>query len=120
LAVDFGFEGLPENLPTGYTVVDFHNHGVENHEIIVARKNDGVTETAEELLALPEEEAMEKVTMIGFGFAQSEGAATISWNLDEPGDYFALCFLPVGSVGEAQGEGPPHFTQGMLQEFTVS
>ena len=31
------------------------------------------------------------------------------------GDYAMICFIPVGG-GE---DGPPHFTQGMIHEFTV-
>lgn len=41
----------------------------------------------------------------------------------EPGDYAALCFIPTGSTmansDEPDGDGPPHFTQGMKTEFTV-
>jgi hypothetical protein len=37
------------------------------------------------------------------------------------GSYAAVCFIPVGSVDEeTEADGPPHFTQGMKTEFTVS
>lgn len=41
-----------------------------------------------------------------------EGSALVTL---EPGDYAMVCFVPVGG-GE---DGPPHFTEGMLHEFTV-
>jgi hypothetical protein len=44
----------------------------------------------------------------------------------EPGRYVIACFLPVGATPEnmealesGELQGPPHFTQGMLEEFTV-
>ena len=38
-----------------------------------------------------------------------------------PGEYIAYCPIPSGTTGEeSAGDGPPHFTQGMLAEFTVS
>lgn len=119
-AIDYGYQGIPVELEKGYTVVEFHNEGEENHEILLLKKNPGVTESAQELLAMPEEEAMSKVTIVNAGFAPSGGSSTVSWSLTESGDYIAVCFLPVGSVGETQGDGPPHFTEGMVQEFTVS
>ena len=39
---------------------DPHERGRGLHEIIVVRKNDGVTESFDELLALPEEEAFQR------------------------------------------------------------
>lgn len=63
----------------------------------------------------------------GFGFAPPDATDQTFADL-EPGRYGALCFLPVGSTPEAvaaaeeSGEeidAPPHFTQGMLTEFTV-
>jgi hypothetical protein len=48
--------------------------------------------------------------------------------LTEPGRYAIVCFLPVGSddsilesEGPPEGEsGPPHVSQGMFAELTVS
>ena len=42
-----------------------------------------------------------------------------------PGEYIALCFIPVGTSmshdGEfVEGTGAPHFTEGMQHEFTVA
>lgn len=119
-AVDYGFEGLPDELSTGYTVVTFSNTGQEMHEMFALRYNDDTTETIDQLFELPEEEAFSKITPVNAAFAPPGASSTVSWNLTEPGRYAIVCFIPVGSVGDAEGEGPPHFTQGMIREFTVS
>ena len=119
-AVDYGFEGLPEELSSGYTVVEFTNGGQEMHEMFALRYNDDTTETIDELFELPEGEAFSKITPVNAAFAPPGESSTVSLNLTEPGRYAIVCFIPVGSVGEAEGEGPPHFTQGMLHEFTVT
>jgi len=122
--IDFGFEGLPETIDQGRVAILFTNDGTEAHEIAVMRRNDGVTESFEELLALPEEEAMEKVTPVGGAFAAENGAQGLLVGDFEPGDYIAICFIPAGSVSSdgaiTEGTGAPHFTHGMQQEFTVS
>lgn len=122
--VDYGFEGLPETIEGGRVAILFTNEGEEAHEIAVMRRNDGVTESFEDLLALPEEQAMEKVTPVGGAFAPSKGSKALLVGDFEPGDYIAICFVPVGSKsvdGEiTEGTGTPHFMHGMQQEFTVS
>lgn len=121
-AVNYAFEGLPDELPAGVTNFEFSNDAEELHELILVRKNDGVTETAQELLALPEEEAMSKVTDVASAFAPpGQNEYTVA-DL-EPGEYIALCFIPTGMTSE---EAPPpegampHAMQGMVAEFTVS
>ena len=37
-----------------------------------------------------------------------------------PGEYVAVCFIPVGTMPDHEGTGPPHFVEGMKQEFTVT
>jgi hypothetical protein len=113
-AVDYSFDGVPETVPAGPTAVVLTNDGDEAHEMIVFRKNDGVTESFDDLLALPEDEAEQKVTVLG-GVSPTEPGEDGYAYLDlESGEYMAICFLPTG--GE---EGPPHFLQGMKSEFTV-
>lgn len=118
---DYHFEGLPESLPAGVTSFELTNTGEEFHELALLRKNDGVTESFEEILALPEEEAFSKVTPAGQGFAApgEPGYALIDM---PPGDYLAICFLPVGATpdGPPPEDGAPHFTEGMSHELTVS
>lgn len=125
-ARDYAFEGAPDSLDAGIVAIEFGNNGSEFHEVAVLRKNDDVTESFEELLALPEEEAMAKATMVGIEFAEPGGSGTTFVDLSA-GDYAFICFIPVGATpenlpalesGEFEG-GPPHFTQGMIAEFTV-
>ena len=111
-------------MPAGPTVVNFTNDGTELHEIILIRKNDDVTESFDELLALPEKQAMKKTTEAGaaFAFPGEEGQTVVDL---AAGEYIALCFIPVGLTPEvaASGEepqGPPHFVEGMKVEFVVS
>lgn len=126
-AVDYSFQGVPSTIPAGRVGVNFENKGKELHEFVLLRKNDDTTESFDELLELPEEEAMEKVTS-GFGAFAFPGSSDSRIIELEAGEYLAVCFIPVGltpevaEAAESGGEepqGPPHFTQGMRAEFTV-
>jgi hypothetical protein len=146
-AVDYAFENLPTSVPSG-TSLTLTNGGQELHEMIVVRKNDGVTESFDDLLALPEEEALQKVTTVGVLFAAPGESASMgigasgapepltSIALTEEGEYFALCAIPQGTTempdfgatpmesgapaGSMAPQGPPHFVLGMRQAFTVT
>lgn len=121
---DYSFTGIPDDVAAGRVAVMFTNEGSEAHEIVLARRNDGVTDSFADLLALPEEEAMSKVTVVGGTFAPVNGSSSLLVADLEPGDYIALCFVPVGTTmtdgGPTEGDGPPHLAHGMQQEFTVS
>lgn len=119
-AEEYHFMGLPEELDADYYIVNFTNDGNEAHELGVARINDDVTLTIDELLALPEAESDTMIQFIGGIFAPP-GATTVgSLTLTEPGRYGAVCFIPTGTTADAEGTGPPHAMQGMVQEFTVA
>ncbi len=114
--VDFAFEGVPETIEAGTVAFKFTNatEADEEHEMIVFRRADGVTLGFEELLELSEEESADKIEFKTATFAPPGGEGATLAELD-PGAYAMVCFIPVGG-GE---DGPPHFTQGMLQEFSV-
>ncbi|MGH9187303.1 MAG: hypothetical protein ACRD0U_16050 [Acidimicrobiales bacterium] len=112
-AVDYAYQGLPETVDAGVVRLSMSNEGAEPHEVTLFRKDDGVTESADELLALPEGEVEDLVTFVGQAFAEPGDQASVVGEL-EPGEYVAVCFIPVG--GE---DGPPHFTEGMVGEFIV-
>lgn len=113
--VDYAFEGVPATISSGSKTFVFTNDSeAEQHEMIIIRRNDGVDLTFEEIANLPEEETEDMVQFIGAAFAPPGGESSTLGMLS-PGDYAMFCFIPVGG-GE---DGPPHFTQGMLQEFTV-
>lgn len=119
-AQDYEFQGVPDTIEAGTIAFEFSNApDAEPHEMVVLRINEGVTESAEEILQLPEEEGMTKATPVAFAFA-SAGETDASFVELESGDYFMACFIPTGSTDETDGEGPPHFVEGMLTEFTVS
>jgi hypothetical protein len=112
--VDYAFEGVPESMDAGTVSFTFTNEGEEPHEMLIFRKVDGVTESFDEIFSGPEEESEGKIEFTGATFAEpgQEGAALTDLST---GDYAMVCFVPVGG-GE---EGPPHFTEGMVQEFKV-
>lgn len=119
-AVDYEFQGLPDSMEAGPTRIRFENEGKEVHEMVVLTKLDGVTESWDALLELPQEEAMKKTRFVNATFAPAGDQGY--WIADtEPGDYIAVCFIPQGTTTpETEVEGPPHFTLGMKTEFTVS
>lgn len=121
-AMDYEFDGIPAELSAGTYGVDFSNEGNEFHEMVVFRKGDDTTESFEEIFAMEEDAAMALVAEVGGTFAPPGESAGGLFDMSEPGEYVAVCFIPVGSTPEAGEEvdGPPHFTQGMLSEFTVS
>lgn len=128
---DYAFEGLPETyelsepatdvLDAPVTSFDFRNNGEEVHELALFRKAEGVTAAAEELLELPQEEAMSMLEMVGAPEVIEPGHYGYKVAALEPGDYIAVCFIPTGTtdLDDAPGDAPPHFTHGMFAELTV-
>jgi hypothetical protein len=128
-AIEYAFQGVPTTVPTG-TAFSLVNAGSEVHELTLIRKNAGVTESFEELLALPEARARELMTFVG-GFTADPGPSRHSAPVTapEPGDYLMICFIPQGTTSTGQPidspapsipVGPPHFLLGMQQEFEVT
>jgi uncharacterized cupredoxin-like copper-binding protein len=129
-AVDFGYEGVPAEVPSG-TTLGLTNTGQEVHEMVVVRKLPTTTQSFEELLALPQDQALGLVQDIGFAFAEPGNTAADVVTTGEPGDYLMVCFIPAGttslpsmdptaSAPPSLGTGAPHFTLGMTKEFTVT
>jgi uncharacterized cupredoxin-like copper-binding protein len=125
-ATDHAFNGLPTSVPAG-TALALDNQGAEVHELLVARKKAGVTESWDELLALPDAEAIEKVDVFGPIVAEPGAVAEGTIVLAEEGEYIALCFVPQGMTAIPSGPpapdasfGPPHVMLGMRQEFMVT
>jgi plastocyanin len=128
IAKDYHFEGLPTTVPVG-TTLTLQNQGTEYHELIVVRRNDGVTKTWDELLQMSDDESSQYVTFVGgpdplIAAPGETAAGTIV--IAQTGDYFAVCFVPQGSVpgpSPAPGasvfaQGQPHFMLGMRQDLT--
>lgn len=115
-AVDYAFEGVPAELSAGTQAITLVNDSAasEEHEFIVFRKAEGETRSAEELLNDPAAQEEGPGEFVGAAFAPAGESAASLITLD-PGDYMAVCFIPVGGGDD----GPPHFTQGMVAEFSV-
>jgi hypothetical protein len=131
VATEYHFGGLPTTVPVG-TVLSLDNQGAELHEIVVFRKNDGATQSFEELLQLPDDQALQYVTQVGDEpvFAAPGQVADTSIAVTQEGEYIALCFVPQGltelptdpaaTLDPAVASAPPHFMLGMVQTFTVT
>lgn len=120
--VDYSFQGLPSEVKAGRTSFDLENKGKEMHEIILLAKNPGVTESFDQLLALPQEQAMTKVRPLASAFAAPGDDDYVVTNLTA-GTYLAVCFIPQGLTSEESRPAPdakPHFLLGMKKEITVS
>ena len=116
-AVDYAFEDVPESLSAGTNAITLDNQSEadEEHEFVIFRKADGETRSAEELLNDPAAEEEGPGEFVGVAFAPPGATASSLVEL-EAGDYIAACFIPLGGDESA----PPHFTQGMFTEFSVS
>ena len=130
--VDYAFAGIPDAVDAG-SVLGFRNEGDEPHEMVVFRINDDVELSIQELLALPEDEVGEMVQQTGFALANPGEDAEETVTVAEAGNYAMLCFIPIGTTSIPEGtpppsgapmpsgigSGPPHFTVGMVKQFTV-
>jgi len=141
VAVDYSFQGLPANAAAG-SVFTLHNDADgEVHELIAWLLPAGEERSAEELLALPEDEIgalLAGPPALGLVALPGEDGEVVSGDgtLAEPGRYLVFCAIPLGAavadvqaaIAEAQQTGgpppeipggPPHFTQGMFAEVEV-
>ena len=107
---DFMFEGIPATLDAGSYTFHFENAGKEEHELLVFQLN---TDTpVEDLIKLPQKEAMKQITPMGGTFAAPGETAEKPLEAEfGAGNYAAVCF-----VSNKKG---PHAFQGMVHEFTV-
>jgi uncharacterized cupredoxin-like copper-binding protein len=118
-AVDFEYDGLPKTLKGGYNAITLTNEGEEMHEMVLFRINDDVTEDFEALLKLPEGEGDDKAVPMGVVVVPPGKTGSSFFDL-KPGRYGITCFIPKGSKNGKFGDGPPHFTEGMIADLTVT
>lgn len=122
-ADEFVFEGIPAELDAGPTRFRLDNEGGELHEVLVLRIDDDTEEEIDEILALPQEDALELVTPMGApAFADPGGQDVVVYDLI-PGRYVAVCMIPEGLTSESDEPAPgavPHAAHGMITPFTVS
>lgn len=119
---DYKFDGLPAEVAKG-SQLTFKNAATdEQHLLVVVRRNDDVTRDLEDLLKNGTEgEQQSMTTQVGELEAAPGQAASGTITLDQPGQYLALCPIPVGSMASAgpAADAMPHFMKGMYQVFSV-
>jgi hypothetical protein len=118
-AVDYKFQGLPDKLAAGVVQLKLTNSGKEEHEMLVLRRKPGVTESFDQILALPREQGMAKTETVT-EVSASPGKTDATVGRLTPGQYVVICTVSKGTAGDKHGDGPPHFTLGMKKEITVS
>lgn len=114
-AVDYAFEGVPETVSAGTVALELTNDSeMEVHEMVIFKKAEGETRSAEEILADPASQEEGPGEFAGAVFAEP-GATGSGLAQLTPGEYIAVCFVPTGGDEEAD----PHFMHGMFAELTV-
>ncbi len=113
-ASEYAYSGVPKKVAPGPLSVQLANKGGEAHELSLFRINDGVTDSVKDIVGLPREEAMKKVTRVGATFVGPGGSDYKVFNLDK-GRYGLACFVPQGK----DHGGPPHTSEGMYASFSV-
>jgi hypothetical protein len=113
--VEYAFDKAPDKLREGRVSVKFTNDGHEDHELVLLRRNEGVTDDLSTILHLPQDQMMQKATFVGVAYGSPGSTSYLAADL-EPGTYFMLCSLPVGGNEGAE----PHFSHGMQHTLTVS
>lgn len=138
---DYSFEGVPASVPAGTRLEVENTSSVEYHEMVVIRLPDGEERSAEELLALPEEEldgllgGPPAAVLLAGPDGGEQVAAVGDGTLTEPGRYILFCAIPTGADPDVYAEaaenpeagppaedpdaGPPHFVQGMVTDLVV-
>ncbi|MBA2278517.1 MAG: hypothetical protein H0W06_12225 [Chloroflexia bacterium] len=133
--VDFGFDSLPSDAPSGPTSWEIFNDGDQLHEMTIFQLVAGVTfdqvmqmmaqpptaSPAASIDASPVASPAASPAAGGAPFTTVGGAAPMSsgqtvWAVMdlEAGEYFAICFQRDAATGA------PHFALGMIAPFTVA
>jgi hypothetical protein len=109
-AVDWAFGDIPLEIAAGSVAFRLSNLGDELHEMAIVRVAEGTTETLQELeplLAMQDPAAMEKIEFVAGAFSPGPDAPGVAFADLEPGEYAAICFIPVGTLQEMMAEGGP-------------
>src|SRR3954470_19559086 len=112
-AVDYQFTGMPTSVPVG-TTLTLQNSGTEVHEMVIAMKNPGVTQSWDELVQMPEDQVTQFVTILGGTVAAPGSTGDAPIQVTQEGDYLMICFIPQGTYsmppvasGEPGASGAP-------------
>ncbi len=137
-AVDYGFRGLPTEIPAGTAITLKNSSETEIHEFVAVRLPDDETRTVEALTQLPPDQfapLLEGVETVIIAPPGQDGFAVVGdGGLTEPGRYAIVCVIPTGAdpieyleaAAASEGGppdvagGPPHIVNGMFAEITVT
>lgn len=109
--VDYGFEGVSDELTAGPYTFQLSNAGGEDHEMVVVKTSKSLDEVIAALEADPEDQSFVE-EFLGGGYAGPKGATDVNLDL-QAGSYIYVCFIPAA-------DGTPHLFKGMAGELTVS
>jgi hypothetical protein len=119
-AIDYAYRDLPSTLAAGTVRIEMTNSGNEAHEMVVLTRNPGVTETFDQILALPEDQLQSKVKFVNAASADPGKTAYLVAKL-EPADYVFVCSYGKGTTDDDEvAQAEPHFTLGMRQQVKVA
>ena len=112
VATEYGWTGVPDELPAGSYPLSFRNDGTEAHEISIFRNPDHRSlEELYELGPVGIKDAVESVeTVIAAPGTTAEETPTITLT---PGEYEVVCFIPAAT------DSRPHFEHGMHRTLVV-
>jgi uncharacterized cupredoxin-like copper-binding protein len=110
---DFVYD-LPDSLPAGPLTIQVINNGPEAHEFNIMRLADG--KTADDVLQyLGAPDGPPPFIPVGGMNGLDKGLSGYAELNLTPGTYVAICNIPSPAA-----EGHPHFTLGMIKQFTVA
>ena len=110
---DYTFD-LPESLATGPMTIKVVNDGPEPHEFNLLRLADGMT-LVDVVQFLTAPSGPPPFTPVGGMNGLGVGISGYVEFDFQPGTYVAICNIP-----SPKAEGHPHFTLGMIKQFTVA
>jgi plastocyanin len=121
-AVDFGFEGLPEEIDGGAVTINFANVGQVDHEIAFVEMGDTdidqfFTDFAPVIEGGPFPEYVE--ILVGANEAPPGESTSFTYTLPE-GTYAVFCALTGTTEDPESEDGAPHYELGMQQVVSVS
>lgn len=137
IAVDYGFEGIPERIEAGTRLRLRNDAPGELHELVAFRLDDDDDRSVEDIVHLPPEEMQAAlgapITVILAPPNSEQIAVPIGdGTLSEPGRYAIICMIPTGAdpdeylAAAASSDGPPdvgggapHIAHGMYAEVIV-
>lgn len=116
IADDFSFE-LADTVPAGPLEIQLKNAGIEPHQALIYRLNDGV-EYEEYLKSVLDDDShfpalSARVGGVNYGISPGEVEAHEESDPYEPGTYAVVCFI------RETESGKNHYELGMIAPFTV-